>query len=121
MRNLVGDVSAATEKPMAKEALDLIFKGMWPSLEVAVHEALEGAPLAQEPQRSEKDMVAEVVDTVRRIERHGRPTVPAYEAFSDPNVRREQRPWAEPRSTTPPLRPDTASPSGEIRRRMAGS
>jgi hypothetical protein len=94
---------------------------MWPRLEVAVDKALGGAPLAQEPQRSEKDMLAEVVDTVRRIERHGRPTVRAYEAFADPNVRREQRPWAEPRSTTPPPRPNTASPSGEIRRRVAGS
>jgi hypothetical protein len=69
VRRLVQDLNEAAEKKMPKERLDGIFKNMWPDLEAAIREAMQQAPVAQEPQRSVQDMVAEVVETVRRMDR----------------------------------------------------
>jgi len=45
---------------MPKDRLDVVFKNMWPDLQAAFDEAIQGVPATQEPQRSEMDMLAEV-------------------------------------------------------------
>ena len=67
MRTLVHDINAACEKPIPKDALDDVFEAMWPRLKAAIDKALTGAPSAQEPQRSQEDMLAEVVEIVRAL------------------------------------------------------
>jgi hypothetical protein len=42
---------------------------MWPQLESAVDEAVRNAAPSREPQRSQEDKLAELIDTVRRLER----------------------------------------------------
>jgi hypothetical protein len=42
---------------------------MWPKLDAAIAEAVDGAAIAPEPQRSAADMLVEVVDGLRRMER----------------------------------------------------
>jgi hypothetical protein len=69
MRRLIQDISASSEKPMPPPRLDDVFDAMWPKLETAINAAVEGAPSAEEPQRSEADMLAEIVDIVRHLER----------------------------------------------------
>jgi hypothetical protein len=69
VRRLVQDLNEAAEKKMPKERLDGVFNAMWPELEAAIEEAIQGMPATQEPQRTVEDMVAELVDRVRRIER----------------------------------------------------
>jgi hypothetical protein len=82
MRRLVHDLSGASEKPMSRERLDEIFDAMWPILEVAVARASEHAPTNQAPRRSSEDMLAEVVQRLRRVERTLSAGVPSdLEAF----------------------------------------
>jgi TIR domain len=69
VRRLVHDLNEAAEKKMPKERLDAVFNAMWPELEAAIDEALKGMPTPDEPQRDVNDMVAEIVERVRRIER----------------------------------------------------
>ena len=69
VRRLVHDLNEAAEKKMPKERLDAVLNAIWPELEAAIDEALKGVPTPDEPQRDVNDMVAEIVERVRRIER----------------------------------------------------
>src|SRR5215211_7243863 len=60
VRRLVQDLNDTAEKRMPKDRLDVVFKNMWPDLQAAFDEAIQGVPATQEPQRSEMDMLAEV-------------------------------------------------------------
>jgi hypothetical protein len=69
VRRLVRDINAATEKPMPAERLEDVFEAMWPRFEPAVLEASKDAFTSTEPHRSDADMLAELVDRMRRVER----------------------------------------------------
>jgi TIR domain len=69
VRRLVHDLNKETEKPLDNGRLDRVLDKSWPELEEAIAAAVEGGTSAQEPQRKPEDMLAEVVETVRRIER----------------------------------------------------
>lgn len=66
---LVHDISAASEKPMPAEQIKMIFDAMWPGLEAAVAAAINAAPPDIESRRSAEDMLEELVDRVRRLDR----------------------------------------------------
>jgi hypothetical protein len=67
---LVQDVGAASEKPMPGERVATVFDAMWPRLEAAVAEAVNAVPPDTEPRRSAEDMLEELVERIRRIDRH---------------------------------------------------
>jgi hypothetical protein len=70
MRRLVQDINALREDhPRPREQVDATFDGMWPSLEAEVKTAIKKAPPAPRRDRPIGDMLAEIVETVRRIER----------------------------------------------------
>ena len=69
VRRLVHDISAASEKPMTKEQMATVFDVWWPRLEAAVGEAIEAAPSDTEPSRPAQDMLQELVERIRRIDR----------------------------------------------------
>jgi hypothetical protein len=66
MRRLVDDLSAASENP---KELGAVFNAMWPQLEAAVTEAINAVPTDTEPRRSAEDMLEELVERIRRIDR----------------------------------------------------
>jgi lambda repressor-like predicted transcriptional regulator len=66
MKRLVQDLSAASENP---KDLGTVFEAMWPQLEAAVTEAINAAPADTEPRRSPDDMLKELVERIRRIDR----------------------------------------------------
>jgi hypothetical protein len=69
IRRLVHDLNNAAERKMPKERLDGIFSAMWPEIKAAIDEALAGTSSSPQPQRRSEDMLAEIVDGIRRIER----------------------------------------------------
>jgi hypothetical protein len=74
VKRLVQDLNKATEKQLGKERLDRIFDRWWPDLKDAIDQALEGGQLPpQKPEREPVDMLAELIDRVRRIERGSSP------------------------------------------------
>jgi hypothetical protein len=66
MRRLVHDLSAASENP---KELGAVFSAMWPQLEAAVTQAINAVPPDTEPRRSADDMLEELVDRMRRMDR----------------------------------------------------
>jgi hypothetical protein len=74
---------------MPKEKLDTLFAAMWPQLEAKVAEAMQHPDAAVDagPQRGVEDMVAEVVEKVRRIERATRPKPQVIDSRSLQQVR----------------------------------
>jgi hypothetical protein len=83
IKRLVQDLNGAVEKPMAIDRVDRSFGRVWPELASEIAKAfsrvnVDLAELHGEPERQEKDMLAELVDAVRRIERQGRSTVSTY-------------------------------------------
>jgi TIR domain len=66
MRRLVHDLSAASENP---KDLGTVFDAMWPQLEAAVTEAINAVPTDTEPRRSSEDMLEELVERIRRLDR----------------------------------------------------
>jgi hypothetical protein len=66
MRRLIHDLSASSENP---KDLGAVFDAMWPQLEAAVTEAINAAPPETEPRRSAEDMLDELVERVRRLDR----------------------------------------------------
>lgn len=70
-RKLVGTVNKALGGTLADEKLDTLFEGMWRVLEKGL-EAIPKAAAAA-PQRSEKEMLAEVLDLVRAGAGSGQP------------------------------------------------
>jgi hypothetical protein len=69
MRRLVQDMMTLREKPPAQAQIDQLFKAMWPALEAHVSEAKQQSPSPRAPQRSPQEMLEELVDRVRRLER----------------------------------------------------
>jgi hypothetical protein len=71
MLRLVKDMNAGREPPLPSEQIDQLFAGMWPILEKRVAMALAAIPPKGAVQTSHKnqDVMAELVETVRRIER----------------------------------------------------
>jgi hypothetical protein len=76
MKRLVRDVSDASDKPMARERLETLFDAMWPRLESTIAEVnkrttrRESGAADAKFQRSTDDMLSELVDRVRRLERN---------------------------------------------------
>jgi hypothetical protein len=66
---LVHDINAASERPMPAERVDTVFDAMWPRLEEAATEAINAVPPDTEPRRSPEDMLKELMERVRRIDR----------------------------------------------------
>jgi TIR domain len=69
MWKVVQDINGATPKPLTPEVLTKLFDLMWPGFEQEVTKAKEKTPEPQESRRSSEDMLQELVDRVRRIER----------------------------------------------------
>jgi hypothetical protein len=69
MARIVHDINAATPKPVAKDALQRLFDRMWEDFGGDVIRAKEKAPEAEQPRRSAEDMLEELVERVRRLER----------------------------------------------------
>ena len=70
MRRIVQDVSGASEKPIPIEMVNKVFEAMWPQFHDDVGAAAEKGPGSEAPHRPPAEMLAELVDRVRRIERH---------------------------------------------------
>jgi hypothetical protein len=68
MRRLIQDITTARENPMPKAQVDELFGAMWPRLDAAIHNARR-VLAGPEQHRSTDDMLSELVDVVRRIER----------------------------------------------------
>jgi hypothetical protein len=66
---LVHDINAASEKPMPKEQMATVFDVWWPRLEAAVTEAIKAVPPDTERRRSTEDVLDELVERIRRIDR----------------------------------------------------
>jgi hypothetical protein len=71
LKRLIHDLNDTAEKKISSEQLDRVFNAMWPELKAAIDQAIEGAWPTQEPQRSTGEMLAELIDTVRSLERDG--------------------------------------------------
>jgi hypothetical protein len=69
MWRVVQDINGATPKPLAHEVLIRLFDLLWPGFEEEVAKAKEKAPEPQGSRRSSEDMLQELVDRIRRIER----------------------------------------------------
>jgi hypothetical protein len=69
VRRLVQDISAASEKPMSPQRINEIFDLLWPALEAEIGDAINRAPVIDTPKRATEDMLAELVDRVRAVER----------------------------------------------------
>jgi hypothetical protein len=70
VRRLVHEISAASEKPMNNLALDDLFDAMWPNLNSSIEMARQKAPAKPARRRQPDDMLSEIVESVRRIERY---------------------------------------------------
>lgn len=68
VRRLVHDITTARENPMPKAQVDELFDAMWPKLDAAILKSRK-APSGPKHPRSTDDMLAELVDGLRRIER----------------------------------------------------
>ena len=75
MRRLVQDVMAAGEKSLPPEQVDELFEAMWARLESKVNEAKQQSPGPQSPQRTPHEMLEELVERVRRLDRDHRRTI----------------------------------------------
>ena len=71
MRRLVRDMNAAREQPLPPQQIDQLFAGMWPLLEARVTAAKAATPRQANAKavRDAEDVMDELVETTRRIER----------------------------------------------------
>jgi hypothetical protein len=69
MRRLVYDIMRLRKDPPPEAQIDQLFQAMWPVLESKVQAAERQAPGPRPAHRSYDDMLAELVDRVRRLER----------------------------------------------------
>jgi hypothetical protein len=71
MLRLVRDMNAARDHPLPPQQLDQLFDGMWPTLESRVTAAKAATPPKANGKsaREAEDVMAELIETVRRIER----------------------------------------------------
>jgi hypothetical protein len=70
MRKLIRDINSARDEPLADDQIDTLFDALWPKLEEQVNQAKAQAPKSDSPRRSNQDMLEELVERVRRIERN---------------------------------------------------
>jgi hypothetical protein len=68
LKRLLHDMNQATDKPREKDRIDKIFERSWPDLESDLTDAREKVS-SPTPKRKVEDMMAEVVETVRRTDR----------------------------------------------------
>lgn len=78
MRRLVQDMMILREKPPPQAQIGQLFQAMWPALESHVSEAKQQSPSPQNPQRTTEEMLEELVDRVRRIERGQAPRTQGF-------------------------------------------
>lgn len=64
-RKLVATVNRVLEGPLAEEKLDTVFERMWPELQEKLEAIASVVAAAPAPARSEKEMIAEVLELVR--------------------------------------------------------
>lgn len=69
MKKVVRELMLLREKPPPQAQADQIFQAMWPSLESKITEAKQKAPEPVSAKRAPEDMLKELVERVRRIER----------------------------------------------------
>jgi TIR domain len=82
MKALVHDVSDVCSSPMSDQAVDELFDLMWPGFEEQVTGALREKKALEKPRRSDDDMLAELVERVRRIERGQSPRIESGEGIT---------------------------------------
>jgi hypothetical protein len=68
LMRLAQDVNGACEKTMSRTRLNDIFEAMWPRLCSQIESALKNVGTQEHPQRTQEDMLAELVNRVRYIE-----------------------------------------------------
>jgi hypothetical protein len=70
MRRLIHDLSRTRDEPLPADRVNNLFDRMWPDLKTAVDgaQAKKWSPTA--PLRDQRDMIEELVDRVRRIDRN---------------------------------------------------
>lgn len=73
MKRLVQEMMILRENPPAQGQIDCLFKAMWPTLESQVRKAELQSPGPRPSQRSSQEMLEELVERVRRIERDQAP------------------------------------------------
>ena len=66
---LVHDVNAHLKPPIPETSVRALFDAMWPSLRAAIATALEAEPASDPAPRSTEDMLTELIELTRRIER----------------------------------------------------
>jgi hypothetical protein len=76
VKRVVSDINAATPKPLARDALANLFNLMWPEFEDVVTRAREVVHCPEHVPRSEREMLEELLDRVRRVERN-QPAAPS--------------------------------------------
>jgi len=69
IRRLVREISNAREEPLAGDQVNTLFAALWPKLKKTVDEARDQARAADMPRRPSQDMLEELVERVRRLER----------------------------------------------------
>ena len=71
VRRLVHDLNKAAEEQVAEKALDRLFDVTWEQLKAGIDAAIEDAASAQTTsERKPEEMLVEVVETLRRMERY---------------------------------------------------
>jgi TIR domain len=71
LRKLVNTINLSSDKPNPQSVVDRVFKALWPELDTTLRQIAsvgDGSPKA-EPGRSEKAMLAELIDLTRDIQR----------------------------------------------------
>lgn len=69
VRKLIQDIMALRNNPLLRVQVDEIFEDAWPRLETKVDEATQQNPDVESPSRSSEEMLEEVLEGIRRIER----------------------------------------------------
>ena len=79
LRRLVHDISSAREYPLSNDQVDKLFNALWPELQRKVEGVRRTAPEREPVRRSNEDMLEELVERVRGIERE-RDSIDKYSA-----------------------------------------
>jgi hypothetical protein len=82
MKRVVSDINAATPKPLPRDALTNLFDLLWPEFEDVVTRAREAGLCPEHVPRSEREMLEELLERVRRVERN-QPAAPSHLAPGD--------------------------------------
>jgi len=74
MRRLIHDISKTRDEPLPADRVSKLFDLTWPDFEAAADDARTTAQNSTEaPLRDQRDMIEELVDRVRRLERNSDP------------------------------------------------